>query len=939
MHQAARADKTIWIDWSAIAFLWFMLPGWAAAEIGEPTSSEGLIPSVCPLAFRSAMSLLGLSFFEAGPAVSPGAFCAAMSLAGPSSSEVATGTPTASAGGTEVGWAVGGCGGAYFLASPGPLVIDLYKRDLHQRQTVTELRAILAGPDRRVLQEVRIPDDGLRGPGPGPWQWARLFTNVQHKGIYVLNITVSNDRYGEEIAWGFQTNCPKYVVETARGHRDAPHEEPLVLLCPDQPGQIVFQPRPGEFHLEATGLPKEVQTVEVRDAQDRLVAAVSVDASGRAQHRFPGDKHRPNTPWRILLPKQQGTLHVDGLTRWQPDDPAPHIACWTPEPRSWFSWLENRWLLTPYRRLVYGQPGHQGTLRFEIHNNAPRPRKIQLTLEVADLHGPESSPPAGADTPTARGPSPAAARPAARGPTAAPGSTDAGKTLTLRGTPAVGGAPTAGLVRLSRSSVELGSRQAEEVLLHYTIPSNGQVEYFLRVRPEDDPDFSTYSSIRLIAGQAPCQKPLQLPLLLKPYEHENEQLGYLPSYPLDGQPYFDMENRPWVVSGGGLATCRQGRWQWEELGKWVARRAPDLAGKRVSSLTSKVAFDRDNHLYLVARVGDQAGLLHSDDGGQSFTFHALPPPGAQAAAEGQETFDMEEFTGHNVPDGPPPILRYRLIGRDPQHFWRWIHTLELIVADKKQDRLEFHPPVLVSRQCIGLSAHSGIPSSVVSGRGRVHLVWAEATDPAEKVPGVPTYVATYDRRSRQLSKPVLVSYGPPPNDVHNSPSITMDSRGFLHVLCGTHNRPFPYARSLQPNDTTGGWTEAKVVGEGLGQTYIGMVCGKDDSLCISYRLWQWGKPPHPLASYAALAFQRKPADGPWQLPQILVVPPFSEYSVYRHRLTIDRQGRLFLLYDYWSTHWFYRNDQREGRRALWVSSDSGQTWRLASGEDLWPKDR
>ena len=120
MHQAARADKTIWIDWSAVAFLWFMLPGWAAAEIGEPTSSEGLIPSVCPLAFRSAMSLLGLSFFEAGPAVSPGAFCAAMSLAGPSSSEVATGTPTASAGGTEVRWAVGGCGGAYFFGFARP---------------------------------------------------------------------------------------------------------------------------------------------------------------------------------------------------------------------------------------------------------------------------------------------------------------------------------------------------------------------------------------------------------------------------------------------------------------------------------------------------------------------------------------------------------------------------------------------------------------------------------------------------------------------------------------------------------------------------------------------------------------------------------------------------------------------------------------------------
>ncbi|HPP53649.1 MAG TPA: hypothetical protein PK777_11915, partial [Thermoguttaceae bacterium] len=410
------SGKSISIGLLAILFLWFVAEG-RAAEKKSPTASEGPVESVSS---------------------QPGA--------------------------KEVRWAVGGCGGAYFLASPGPLVIDLYKRDLHRRQTVTELRAILAGPDRRVLQEVRIPDDGLRGPGPGPWQWARLSTEVQRKGIYVLNITVSNDRYGEEIAWGFQTNCPKYLVETARGHRDAPHEEPLVLLCPDQPGQVCFQPRLGEFSMQITGLPKEVGSVEVRDAKDQLLTTVSVDASGQAQHRFPADKNRQNTPWRILLPKQQAVLHLDGLTRWLLDDPAPNIACWTPDANSWFSWLENRWLLTPYRRVVYGQPGEQGTLRFEVHNNAPRLRKIQLALEFPQLDA------SGAGGPGAAG-----------------------------GASAAGGAGAAGLVRLSRSNLQVGPRQAEEVLLHYTIPPEGQMECLLRATPDDDPDFSTYSSVKLIA--------------------------------------------------------------------------------------------------------------------------------------------------------------------------------------------------------------------------------------------------------------------------------------------------------------------------------------------------------------------------------------------------------------------------------------------------------
>jgi hypothetical protein len=79
--------------------------------------------------------------------------------------------------------------------------------------------------------------------------------------------------------------------------------------------------------------------------------------------------------------------------------------------------------------------------------------------------------------------------------------------------------------------------------------------------------------------------------------------------------------------------------------------------------------------------------------------------------------------------------------------------------------------------------------------------------------------------------------------------------------------------------------------------------------------------------------KKKPGE-PWSQPQILIVPPFSEYSVFYHRLTIDPTGRLFLSYDYWSTYWFYRTDHRGDRRALMMSSDGGESWRLAGMEDL-----
>jgi hypothetical protein len=64
------------------------------------------------------------------------------------------------------------------------------------------------------------------------------------------------------------------------------------------------------------------------------------------------------------------------------------------------------------------------------------------------------------------------------------------------------------------------------------------------------------------------------------------------------------------------------------------------------------------------------------------------------------------------------------------------------------------------------------------------------------------------------------------------------------------------------------------------------------------------------------------------------VAPFSEYSIYYHRLTIDRLGRLFLSYNYWSTYWFYRNDHPGHRRALIMSADGGDAWKLVSQRDL-----
>lgn len=764
-------------------------------------------------------------------------------------------------------WAplIGGCGGVYFLAQPGELVVEVGKRDRNARDTIAELRAILVGPDREVLAEAFIPDDGAPvGSGLGPLQTVTLRANIASAGVCALNITVSQDRYGQNMVWGFRTNCPKYLIETARGHKDERHQEPIVLESPEVAGMVCFFPRRGELAMELSEL---VAPPTVHDANGVQLAALTVEG-GKASWTAPADMHRDAIPWQIRLPAMKGVLNVDGLTRWGAGDPVQDACYWTPDPGSWFAFIENRWLLTPYQRHVYGPPGSAGEVTLQVHNKALEERRYALAVEF---------------------------------PTQ-PWSVQVPESLTV---PARSGVP---------------------VSVRFTIPE-GAGPHVCRIRatPTDTPEVSTWSSLTAHPGEAPAARLLQMPIQLLPYRHENEQFGYLPDYPTEFQPYFDPQNRPYLRTGNGITTWRDGAWVRTDINQAITSRPPVFEGQSVSLSTTKIAFDAAGDMYLPASCAGRNALLHSQDGGRSFALYEVP---------GQRGgLDIEEFNGHNVPEGPPAFVRFRRTAEDPKLKWRSLNDLELFVPRKVEGRLEIGEPILITRACIGLSAHSGIPSTVVSRGSKVHVVWGEATDPAQQVPGVPTYAVTYDRQTGQLGQPVLLGYGPPPNDVHNSPSITMDAEGYLHALIGTHGRPFQYCRSVVPNDAGGGWSEPLTAGENLSMTYIGMVCAPDGSINVVFRLWRSGE-PYPNSSHATLAIQRKRPGQPWEEPRVLVVAPFSEYSVWYHRLTIDRRGRLFLSYDYWSTHWFYRNDHWGNRRALLMSPDGGESWKLAATADL-----
>ncbi|MHC4228669.1 MAG: COG1470 family protein [Planctomycetota bacterium] len=758
---------------------------------------------------------------------------------------------------------LGGCGGVYFYAPAGDLWVEVEKQDLNIRRNKTHLRALLFAPDRSVVDEAWIGDDGRAArSGPGPVQRALLRTNVERPGVYGLNITVTEDRYGENVSWGFRSNCRKYLVETSRGHKDARHEEPLIFRNAGRQGNVGFMPGITPFSIDVSGLAKSVKTLPIYDRDGKKVMTLAVSPEGKARHDFPADKSRKRKLWRLHLNDAQAVINIDGVTRWNKDEARENLSLWTPDLSSWFAFHKNRWLLTPYSRNVYADVGSEGTISFEVHNNNPASKRVRLSIEFDND----------------------AVWPA----------------------------------KLAKTEVELKANSSVQIPLEYRVPSKGtEWKCYVRASVLDEAGFSTWSSVTLRRGIAPAMSPLKIPVKLEPYRHENEQFGYLPEYPLDNQVYFDMKNRPFGISSDGVFSLRGGAW----IKITKARRGDTNRVIPIRPLGSKIAFDRDNDVYLLGRDGSSTILLCSGDQGATFTAWPIP---------GSGNFDIEQFSGHNVTSGPPPLARFRETARDPKLIWRRINDLDLILpAGKADGSIVMGDPIAVSKKCIGLSAHSGIPSTIVSRADKVHITWGEATLPQEKTPGVPTYVATYNRSTGQLGLPALVGYGPPANDVHNSPCITIDSKGYLHVLIGTHGRTFKYVRSLLPNSANGGWTKAEDVGAGLRQTYVGMVCDRDDTLHLVFRLWLNDNKYFPAGYYANLAYMSKRPSMKWSDARPLVVAAFSEYSIFYHRLTIDRKGALFLSYDYWSTFWFYRTDHRGNRRSLLMSPDGGNTWKLA----------
>jgi hypothetical protein len=289
----------------------------------------------------------------------------------------------------------------------------------------------------------------------------------------------------------------------------------------------------------------------------------------------------------------------------------------------------------------------------------------------------------------------------------------------------------------------------------------------------------------------------------------------------------------------------------------------------------------------------------------------------------------------------------------------------LLPKQTLQNTLVFSDPVLISKHSLLSDAHSGAGNAVVSVGDMVHVVWP-GSDAVIGHDGTPQYASTYNRNSQKLSEPVLLGFGGRGKpDGHCAPAIAVDSQDYLHVVLGAHTSKLQYLKSLEPNSTTGGWSERVDIGEpalkqlGNYYTYVSLCCDSNDTLHVVARLWS-GKYGRQYGSYKEyLAYLRKKKGKQWESPKPLVVPFHQTYSIYYHKLNIDRKGRLFVNYMYYADGFTadelaaYRakwpNDKisfvkTEDSRQYWnthphdpailMSDDGGDTWRLAITKDF-----
>ena len=375
----------------------------------------------------------------------------------------------------------------------------------------------------------------------------------------------------------------------------------------------------------------------------------------------------------------------------------------------------------------------------------------------------------------------------------------------------------------------------------------------------------------------------------KYYKCERELFGYKPKFK-PGTISFSNNNTPYIISPGNKTVIqtldKNGKWINLDFGKAIKRSFPKWNGVINTSASGnrRITFDIDGDAYFYAATGrsnlGRALLLYSKNKCRDWLVYELPYL-EHGRLEVNDTFNLKKY--------PPPILFYSIRNRPKGE-------LMMVLPHKnKNGTLTLSRPISIAKDSATLPPHSGDGNYCVSVGDNVHIVWT--TSKSRSAKGNSHYALTYNRKKGTISSRVYIGqsneHANKP-DSHCQPVITVDSKGFLHVILGTHHSPFKYTRSNQP-DSTAGWSKPesfgvlkKKAGEGS-YTYPSINCDPQDNIHVISR---WAG----VSYYFALVYNKRTHNGKWMKQQMLVFPFRNMYGCWYHKVSIDHSGRIFVYY-------------------------------------------
>ena len=483
------------------------------------------------------------------------------------------------------------------------------------------------------------------------------------------------------------------------------------------------------------------------------------------------------------------------------------------------------------------------------------------------------------------------------------------------------------------------------------------------------------------ADLAPVVIPGETPIIhQKYYLGERELLGYDPRFMPTGRVAFDRENRPLIRSAdpvvefsdgaadGWVQTLRDGRWTGWWLPGVLRAHFPDWTGKFLAGVrspdTSLLVDGRGDSwaVFTLFNPGGRRVLMRLPAGAENWESHEIAPSGAfrlEANARGSDA---------------PPILMQENHGRILLHDIRRAEDGSIRISEGIE---------ISAEQSFLNPSHSGAGPSAATVGDRTWVTFAglqpEMDADGEALPGTPNYVACYDRTTGEVTEPALIGFGHNPYredpDNHNAGAIVADSDGGLHAVIGAHQHHFWYVRStVEVPLTADDWTEPEPLGlrrhYDCGFTYVALAIDDDDTLHLVGRnmgrgVDGEGRPLPPdetnhddmTRTLDYLRAERGP-DGSWEWEEMgpLLVSFHRGYSIFYHKLSIDRLGRLFLTYylyvaqltdemaeaymQKWPDETLTRaeNGTWSGIRphdpVILLSDDGGGSWRIATTEDF-----